>query len=97
MPIPHDIHIYGIYASSESSRRDAFNAELFGTDTTPTAVEISSMHGKSAKKVIYRDTIINTSYQKLPFGSGDYPDKLLYHQALRRIRVCDGGCYQAID
>ena len=27
-------------------------------------------------------TFINTSYQKLPFGSGDYPDKLLYHQAL---------------
>ena len=30
-------------------------------------------------------TIINTSYQKLPFGSGDYPDKLLlevYQQAL---------------
>ena len=26
--------------------------------------------------------IINTSYQKLPFGSGDYPAKLLYHQAL---------------
>ena len=25
---------------------------------------------------------MNTSYQKLPFGSGDYPDKLLYHQAL---------------
>ena len=25
--------------------------------------------------------IINTSYQKLPFGSGDYPDKLLFHQA----------------
>ena len=25
---------------------------------------------------------INTSYQKLPFGSGDYPDKLLFHQAL---------------
>ena len=27
-------------------------------------------------------TIINTSYEKLPFGSGDYPDKLLFHQAL---------------
>ena len=27
-------------------------------------------------------TIIYTSYQKLPFGSGDYPDKLLFHQAL---------------
>ena len=27
-------------------------------------------------------SIINTSYQKLPFGSGDYPDKLLFHQAL---------------
>ena len=27
--------------------------------------------------------VINTSYQKLkPFGSGDNPDKLLYHQAL---------------
>ena len=26
--------------------------------------------------------VINTSYQKLPFGSGDYPDRLLYHQAL---------------
>ena len=29
--------------------------------------------------------IINTSYQKLPFGSGDYPDKLLYHQALNQV------------
>ena len=28
------------------------------------------------------EIIINTSYQKLPFGSGDYPDKLLFHQAL---------------
>ena len=27
--------------------------------------------------------IINTSYQNLPFGSGHYPDKLLFHQALR--------------
>ena len=26
--------------------------------------------------------IINTSYQKLPFGSRDYPDKLLLYQAL---------------
>ena len=26
--------------------------------------------------------IMKTSCQKLPFGSGDYPDKLLYHQAL---------------
>ena len=29
--------------------------------------------------------IINTSYQKLPFGSGDYPDKLLFHQALNQV------------
>ena len=27
-------------------------------------------------------SLINTSYQKLPFGSGDYSDKLLFHQAL---------------
>ena len=26
--------------------------------------------------------IINTSYQKLPFGSGDDPDKLFFHQVL---------------
>ena len=26
--------------------------------------------------------IINSSYQKLPFGSGDDPDKLFFHQAL---------------
>ena len=26
--------------------------------------------------------IIHTSYQKLPFGSGDDPDKLFFHQAL---------------
>ena len=30
-------------------------------------------------------TINNTSYQKLPFGSGDYPDKLLFHQALKKV------------
>ena len=28
------------------------------------------------------DAPINTSYQKLTFGSGDYPDKLLFNQAL---------------
>ena len=33
--------------SSESSRRDASNAELFGTNTIPTAVEIPNIdHGK---------------------------------------------------
>ena len=37
-------------------------------------------------------SIINTSYQKLPFGSGDYPDKLLFHQA----GPCLGG-HTAID
>ena len=30
----------------------------------------------------YAVCLINTSYQKLPFGSGDDPDKLLFHQAL---------------
>ena len=36
----------------------------------------------SARKLTFASSITNTSYQKLPFGSGDYPDKLLYHQAL---------------
>ena len=31
----------------------------------------------------YRVSNINTSYQKLPFGCGDDPDKFLFHQALR--------------
>ena len=30
-------------------------------------------------------SIINTSYQRLPFGSGDDPDKLLFHQALNYL------------
>ena len=32
-------------------------------------------------------SIISTSYQNLPFGSGDYPDKLLpvFHQALNEV------------
>ena len=29
--------------------------------------------------------IINTSYLELPFGSGGYPEKLLYHQALNEV------------
>ena len=29
--------------------------------------------------------IINTSYQKLPFGSGDDPDKLFFHRALNQV------------
>ena len=35
-------------------------------------------------------TIINTSYQKLPFGSGDCPDKLLFHQAPRNAIITQG-------
>ena len=30
-------------------------------------------------------TRVTKSYQKLPFGSGDYPDKLLFHQALNWV------------
>ena len=33
------------------------------------------------------NSIINTSYQKLPFGSGDYPDKLLYHQQFQFMYI----------
>ena len=32
--------------------------------------------------ILLGNVIINTSYQKLPFGSGDDPDKLFFHQAL---------------
>ena len=44
-PIPND-------ASSESSRRDVFNYDLFGIDTIPTAVEISSMENRLRGVVI---------------------------------------------
>ena len=33
-------------------------------------------------RVFSLSIIINTSHQKLPFGSGDDPDKLFFHQAL---------------
>ena len=33
----------------------------------------------------YAVCLINTSYQKLPFGSGDDPDKLFFHQALNHV------------
>ena len=32
-----------------------------------------------------KPSIINTSYQKLPFGSGDDPDKLFFYQALNYV------------
>ena len=32
-----------------------------------------------------RASIINTSYQKSPFGSGDDPDTLFFHQALNKV------------
>ena len=38
--------------------------------------------GCQAFHIIYH---INTSYQKLPFGSGDYPDTLFFHQALNYV------------
>ena len=37
-------------------------------------------------------SIINTSYQKLPFGSEDYPDKLLFHQALNEVSNSSDSC-----
>ena len=37
---------------------------------------------KPSRITLVELSIINTSYQKLPSGSGDYPDKLLFHQAL---------------
>ena len=36
-------------------------------------------------ETIPTNSIINTSYEKLPFGSGDDPDKLLFHQALNQV------------
>ena len=30
--------------------------------------------------IFIQDMIINTSYRKLPFGSGDYPDKTLTNE-----------------
>ena len=40
---------------------------------------------KPSRITLVELSIINTSYQKLPFGSGDYPDKLLFHQALNYV------------
>ena len=52
----------------------------FWTIGIPASAEILK-HPCSTQTIIQQG-IINTSYEKLPFGSGDYPDKLLYHQVL---------------
>ena len=48
----------------------------------PREMEAYKLCGHKTTTQRYYIVIINTSYQKLPFGSGDYPDKLLFHQAL---------------
>ena len=37
--------------------------------------------------VCFFKAVINTRYQKLPFGSGDHPDKPLFHQALNQVSI----------
>ena len=55
--------------------------------TSGTAIRRGSGSSRSSSSIILvaLSLIINTSYQKLPFGSGDYPDKLLFHQALKQV------------
>ena len=43
---------------------------------------VASISRRARMWVAQASIIINTSYQKLPFGSGEYPDKLVFHQAL---------------
>ena len=40
--------------------------------------------------------IINTSYQKLPFGCGDFPDTLIMMFVLLVLMFCHSGCIAAV-
>ena len=62
VPIPND-------TSSESSRRDVSNADLFGTSIFPTAVEMSSME-KSAEGCVVHVTVVcgNPPFRRLSPG-----------------------------
>ena len=53
VPKPND-------TSSENSRREVFNADLFGTDPIPTAVEICTDHGKSAQGCVIHIVVYST-------------------------------------
>ena len=44
--------------------------------------ELSALTSTAAAVYCTAVPIINTSYQKLPFDSGDDPDTLFFHQAL---------------
>ena len=50
------------------------------------------------RRMQYGSLIINSSYQKLPFGSGDDPDKLFFHHALNEVsNSSDGENFGALD
>ena len=61
---------------------------LFGRTTGRRGTVKAFVHGSRVVCACVRVTtscrmsIINTSYQKLPFGSGDDPGKLFFHKAL---------------
>ena len=58
--------------------------------TGSSAADTSIFFPVKQKKSVFPQEIINTSYQKLPFGSGDYPDKLFFHQALNQVSNSSG-------
>ena len=62
-------------------RRHKPSSESHSSIYVPQAQEKSLQSALPRTAEFILVVIINTSYQKLPFGSGDYPDKLLYHQA----------------
>ena len=68
----HEYHsrVYSTYSTAGTAAEQQYQAALKNTP----------FHNSSS--MLQCPYVINTSYQKLPFGSGDYPDKLLYHQAL---------------
>ena len=61
-------------------------AHLPDSSSRDAAGHLCGLRGRACGRTLtlLSDTpIINTSYQNLPFGSGHYPDELLFHEALR--------------
>ena len=64
------------------TRKSFVNAESSAGDSEVSPMVSASKRHPFASDLEPSTFVINTSYQKLPFGSGDYPDKLLFHRAL---------------
>ena len=69
------------FGSGDTTQISSYFTKQFLTHQTGN-YPVTCFVSKPSRITLVELSIINTSYRKLPFGSGDYPDTLLFHQAL---------------